>query len=138
MSYNETTIIEANYKDRINLDSKSNDFIVRVPPRIVKKGSVIELQGAIVQEISANNDSIVELSNMNVSKQDTHTSSWTSVEVRYFINNNGYNSVVHPMIQTNYSEIAQYTDPDGNVLWQKQQRWANNTSYTQPNILGAI
>ena len=67
MNYNQTTIIEANYKDRINNKSKSNDFTVRVPPTILKKGTTIELSGSIVQEVSANSDSVIELSNQNLS-----------------------------------------------------------------------
>ena len=48
--YNLTTTIEANYRDRINSKSKSNDFIVRVPPRVLKKGTQIEMNGAIVKD----------------------------------------------------------------------------------------
>mgnify|MGYP003624746847 FL=1 len=133
MNYNQTTIIEANYKDRINNKSKSNDFTVRVPPTILKKGTTIELSGSIVQEVSANSDSVIELSNQNLSKSDPYTSSWSSIETRYYINNNGYNSVVFPFIQTNYTNQTQGLDPTGAVMWQQNEIFPNNSSYVHAN-----
>ena len=136
--YNLTTTIEANFRDRINPKSKSNDFIVRVPPRVLKKGTQIEMNGAIVKEVSANNDNVIELSNQNVSKTQTYTSSWSSLEMRYYINNNGYNSIVFPFIQANKTTLEEFTDVDGNTLWEDFTAYPNNNSYSQPNTLGNL
>jgi len=133
MNYNQTIIIEANYKDRINNSSKSNDFTVRVPPTVLKKGTTIELSGSIVQEVSANSDSVIELSNQNLSSSDPYTSSWSSIETRYYINNNGYNSIVFPFIQTNYTNQTEGLDPNGVVMWQQNEMFPNNSSYVHAN-----
>ena len=133
MNYNQTIIIEANYKDRINNSSKSNDFTVRVPAIVLKKGTTIELSGSIVQEVSANSDSVIELSNQNLSSSDPYTSSWSSIETRYYINNNGYNSIVFPFIQTNYTNQTEGLDPTGAVMWQQNEIFPNNSSYVHAN-----
>jgi hypothetical protein len=136
--YNLTSTIEANFRDRINPNSKSNDFIVRVPPRILKKGTKLELSGAIVKEVSANNDNVIELSNQNVSKDKQYKSSWTSLEMRYYMNNNGYNSIAFPFIQTNFITRQAYTDPANNELWSGFSAYPNNTSYVHGNALPSV
>ena len=131
-NYNQVTIIEANFKDRINPDSNSNDFTVRTPPRVIKKGSQVELSGAIIQEKSANNDTVIELSNFNVSDDEKYTSSWCSISTRYFINHTGYNNICFPFIQTNYSNLSTFSDVNNVLLWEGQESWPNNTIYIQP------
>lgn len=120
-NYLETSIIEANYNNRINDESNSNNFSVKVPPRIIKKGSSISISGAIVKEISANNDSIIELSNLNISDKNQYTSSWASLELRYYMNNNGLNSVVFPLIQTNYSLRQAFKYNGHDTTWAERE-----------------
>ena len=132
MNYNQTTIIECNFTDRINRKSKSNDFSVKVPPLTLPKGTQIEMSGAIVQEVSANNDSVIELSNQNYSEEAPYSSSWTAIDIRYYLTNNGTNSVAYPFIQCNWNKITAYTPPTGPQLWGDKTRYPNTTSYSHP------
>jgi len=129
MSYLETSIIEANYNDRTNEESNSNNFSVKVPPRIINKGSSLSISGAIVKEISANNDSIIELSNLNISNTNQYTSSWASLELRYYMNNNGLNSVVFPFIQTNYSLRQQFKYNGHDETWPEREIFPTSSSH---------
>jgi len=132
MEYNRTILIEANSKNRINSDSSSADFEVQVPQITIPRGSTIELDGAIVQESSAANNDIIELSNRNISRSKPYTSSWTNLELRYYINNNGENSVCMPLIQTcGYSVTADDRFSLGQVT---EPNWLGDTITPQQNI----
>jgi len=136
MNYNRTIIVEANSLNKIHDDMLSNDFVVTTPQINIPKGSTIELDGAIVEEASAGNNEIIELSAQNISKDRPYTSSFVSIKIRFYINNAGMNSIAQPMIQNNYSNIQADTRSPSN--WGSKERFPYESSYVIPYMGATI
>ncbi len=130
MNYNRTIICEANSLNKIHDEMLSNDFVVTTPNINLPKGSTIELDGMVVEEQSAGNNEIIELSAQNISKDRPFTSSFVSIKIRFYINNSGLNSICQPMIQNNYSNIQADTRSPPN--WGSKERWPYESSYVIP------
>ncbi len=128
--YNRTIIIECNSNDRLSSEQNSNDFTVPTPQINIPRGSTIELDGCIVEEASAGNDSIIELSNQNVAKDKPYTSSWSLLEMRYYINNSAQNSICHPAIQNVYCNLI--GDTRSTPEWGDKERFPYETCYVIP------
>lgn len=128
--YNRTIIIECNSNDRLSSEQNSNDFTVPTPQINIPRGSTIELDGCIVEEASAGNDSIIELSNQNVAKDKPYTSSWSLLEMRYYINNSAQNSICHPAIQNVYCNLI--GDTRSSPEWGDKERFPYETCYVIP------
>jgi len=130
MNYNRTIIVEANSINKTNNAMSSNDFTVKTPQINIPKGSTIELDGCIVEEASAGNDSIIELSNQNISESKPYNSTFQLLEVRFYLNNNGLNSICQPMIQNNLVEIQEdFSTPQ---RWGPIRKYPNTSTYSIP------
>ncbi len=130
MNYSRTIIVEANSLNKIHDDMLSNDFVVTTPQINIPKGSTIELDGCIVEEASAGNNEIIELSAQNISKDRPYTSSFVSIKIRFYANNAGMNTICQPMIQNNYSNIQ--ADTRSPPQWGSKERWPYESSYVIP------
>ncbi len=129
-SYNRTIIVEANSKNRVISTMKSNDFVVQTPQVSIPRGSQIELDGCVVEEVSAGNNNIIELSNFNVSEQQKYVSSYQLLEIRYYINNSAMNTICQPCIQNNYVNVI----ADGRTPseWGDKEYFPYETTYAIP------
>ena len=132
MNYNRTIICEANSLNKIHDDMSSNDFVVTVPQVNLPKGSTIELDGCIIEEQSAGNNEIIELSAQNISQDRPYTSSFVSLKIRFYANNAGMNTICQPMIQNNYSNIQ--ADTRSPPAWGSKERWPYESSYVIPYL----
>ena len=129
-SYNRTIIVNANSIDKIDDTMESNDFTVTVPQVNIPRGATIVLDGAICEERSAGSDSVIELSNQNVSNQRKYTSSWQMLEIRYYLNNASFNSISQPCIQGNY--VSLLADTRTPPQWIDAEYFPNTTVYSIP------
>ena len=129
-SYNRTIIVNANSIDKIDDTMESNDFTVTVPQVNIPRGATIVLDGAICEERSAGSDSVIELSNQNVSNQRKYTSSWQMLEIRYYLNNASFNSISQPCIQSNY--VSLLADTRTPPQWIDAEYFPNTTVYSIP------
>lgn len=129
-SYNRTIIVNANSIDKIDDSMESNDFTVTVPQVNIPRGATIVLDGAICEERSAGSDSVIELSNQNVSEQKKYTSSWQMLEIRYYLNNASFNSISQPCIQGNY--VSLLADTRTPPQWIDEEYFPNTMVYCIP------
>ena len=129
-SYNRTIIVNANSIDKIDDSMESNDFTVTVPQVNIPRGATIVLDGAICEERSAGSDSVIELSNQNVSNQRKYTSSWQMLEIRYYLNNASFNSISQPCIQSNY--VSLLADTRTPPQWIDAEYFPNEMVYCIP------
>lgn len=129
-SYNRTVIIHASSLDKIDDNMKSNDFVVTTPQINIPRGAQVELDGAICEERSAGNDSVIELSNQNISSQKPYTSSWSLLEIRYYINNAAFNTISHPCLQNNYVYLLDDTRTPQE--WTETEYFPFETCYSIP------
>ena len=129
-SYNRTIIVEANSKNRVISSMKSNDFVVQTPQVTIPRGSQIELDGCVVEEVSAGNNNIIELSNFNVSDEQKYVSSYQLLEIRFYINNSAMNTICQPCIQSNYVNV----EADGRTPaeWGDKEYFPYETTYVIP------
>ena len=130
MNYQRTIILECNSLNKLHDTQSSNDFEVNVPQILIPKGGSIQLDGAIVEERSAGNDSIIELSNQNYNESRPYISSWSLIELRYFINNSAQNTICQPCIQNNYLNVLR--DDRTGPQWTALEIYPNTSTYVIP------
>ena len=86
------------------------DWVNQIKPIIIKKGSKVNLENCIISQLGVGGE-VIELSNRNVSEKHPYTSNYMILEVAYYINNNGTNSVAIPFTTENTYGGITFEDP---------------------------